>query len=141
LIHHVLKHVSQKTALWYRAIRAAEFAVSVSCGVYLLIQLPVVPSHLWWVYLPTCIGGLILNYLLHVCGWSVGPSPCSDSSATACVDLLGLLDMNEGAGMLILIPGFLFEFVVLPIIWLIAMGFTSQSLARTATCQLFARVN
>jgi hypothetical protein len=34
--------------------------------------------------------------------------------------------MNEGIGMLILAPGFLFEFVVLPI-WLIAKGFTSPS--------------
>ena len=37
--------------------------------------------------------------------------------------LLGVLDMNVGLGMVILAPGFLFEFVVFPI-WLIAKGFT-----------------
>ena len=38
------------------------------------------------------------------------------------LDLLGVLNMNDGVGMLILAPGFLFEFVVLPI-WLLAKGF------------------
>jgi hypothetical protein len=42
------------------------------------------------------------------------------------LDLLGVLDMNVGLGMLVLAPGFLFEFVVLPL-WLIVKGFTTPS--------------
>ena len=42
------------------------------------------------------------------------------------LDLLGVLDMNQGTGMLVLVPGFLFEFIALPI-WLIAKGFTTPS--------------
>ena len=40
------------------------------------------------------------------------------------LDLLGVLDMNAGPGMVLLVPGFLFEFAALPI-WLIAKGFRS----------------
>jgi hypothetical protein len=38
------------------------------------------------------------------------------------LDLLGILDMNEGYGQLLLAPGGLFELVVLPL-WLILKGF------------------
>ena len=41
-------------------------------------------------------------------------------------DLLGVLDMNVGLGMVILAPGFLFEFVVVPL-WLIVKGFKTPS--------------
>jgi hypothetical protein len=38
------------------------------------------------------------------------------------LDLLGLLDMSAGAGLLVVVPGGLFELVFLPT-WLIAKGF------------------
>ena len=38
------------------------------------------------------------------------------------LDLLGVLDMSAGAGMLLVVPGGLFELVFLPV-WLIAKGF------------------
>ena len=47
-------------------LRIVEFTVSAACGLYLLTQLQVVPNHLLWVYVPTGIGGLVLNYLLFV---------------------------------------------------------------------------
>ena len=40
------------------------------------------------------------------------------------LDLLGVLDMNAGPGMVLLVPGLLFEFAALPI-WVIAKGFSS----------------
>jgi hypothetical protein len=40
------------------------------------------------------------------------------------LDLLGLLDMNAGPGLLLVVPGGLFELVFLPI-WLITKGFNA----------------
>ena len=132
LMYQVLKGVNQKIAVWYPILRIAEFAVSTGCGIYLLVQLRVVPDYLLWVYLPTGIGGLVLNYLLFVS--RLVPRPIAVLglvgyglfSLAVPLDLLGVLNMNAGVGMLVLLPGFLFEFVVLPI-WLIARGFTSPS--------------
>ena len=128
-MYQVLKHVNQKVAVWYPALRITEFAVSTVCGAYLLIQLQVVPNYLLWVYIPTGLGGLVLNYLLFVS--RLVPRPIAVLGLIGYglftlgvpLDLLGVLNMNDGVGMLILAPGFLFEFVVLPI-WLIAKGFT-----------------
>ena len=80
--------------------------------------------------IPTGIGGMVLNYLLFVS--RLLPRPIAVLglvgyglfSLAVPLDLLGALDMNQGTGMLVLVPGFLFEFVVLPI-WLIAKGFTT----------------
>src|SRR3954471_5279119 len=63
LMYQVLKEINQKIALWYPVLRIAEFTVSTVCGFYLLIQSQVVPNYLLWVYIPTGIGGLVLNYL------------------------------------------------------------------------------
>ena len=130
LAYQVLKRVNQKVARWYPALRIAEFAVSTVCGAYLLVQLQVVPNYLLWVYIPTGLGGLVLNYLLFVS--RLVPRPIAVLGLIGYglftlgvpLDLLGVLNMNDGVGMLILAPGFLFELVVLPI-WLIAKGFTS----------------
>ena len=132
LMYQVLKEVNQKVALWYPALRITEFAVSTACGVYLLIQLQVVPNHLLWVYIPTGIGGLILTYLLFVS--RLVPRPIAvlglvgyaALSLGVPLDLLGVLDMNKGPGLLLLAPGGLFEFVFMPI-WLIAKGFGPTS--------------
>lgn len=138
LMYPVLKTVNQRLAIWYPVLRISEFTVSAACGVYLLTQLQVVPNHLLWVYIPTGIGGLILSYLLFVS--RLVPRPIAVLglvgyglfSLGVPLDLLGVLNMNEGLGMVILVPGFLFEFVVLPI-WLIAKGFSSPSPTKQLT--------
>ncbi|HYP44201.1 MAG TPA: DUF4386 domain-containing protein [Propionibacteriaceae bacterium] len=130
LMYRVLKDVNQRVALWYPALRLTEFAVSTVCGAYLLVQLQVVPNHLLWIYIPTGLGGLVLNYLLYVS--RLVPRPIAVLGLVGYglftlgvpLDLLGLVNMNQGNGILILAPGFVFEFVVLPI-WLIAKGFAS----------------
>ena len=132
LMYRVLKTVNQRLAFWYPVLRIVEFAVSTACGIYLLSQLQVVPNHLLWVYIPTGIGGLILTYLLFVS--RLVPRPIAvlglvgyaALSMGVPLDLLGVLDMNKGPGLLLLAPGGLFEFVFMPI-WLIAKGFGPTS--------------
>jgi hypothetical protein len=128
LMYPVLKQVNATLALWYPILRVVECLVSAACGVYLLARSEVVPNHLLWVYVPTGIGGLLLCYLLLI--GRLVPRPIAllglvgYAALTIGVplDLLGVLDMTAGAGMLLLVPGGVFELVVLPI-WLVAKGF------------------
>lgn len=130
LMYQVLKSVHQRLAFWYPVLRITEFTVSAACGLYLLTQLQVVPNHLLWVYIPTGIGGVILTYLLFVS--ALVPRPIAllgligyaSLSVGVPLDLLGVVDMNDGPGLVLLAPGGLFEFVFLPI-WLIAKGFNT----------------
>jgi Domain of unknown function (DUF4386) len=134
LMYPVLKQVDRRLAVWYPVLRVVEFAVSAACGVYLLTQLQVVPNNHLWVYIPTGIGGLILTYLLFV--GRLVPRPIAVLGIVGyaslllgvLLDLLGVLDIVTGAGLVLVAPGGLFEFVVLPV-WLIAKGFRSTSAA------------
>ncbi|MFB4274590.1 DUF4386 domain-containing protein [Nonomuraea sp. MTCD27] len=129
LMYRILKGFNQKLALWYPVMRVIEFAVSVTCSIYLLTQLHAVPNTMLWVYIPTAIGGLVFTYLLFAS--RIVPQPIAALGLIGYallllgvpLDLLGVLDMDAGAGMLLLAPGGLFEVLVLPI-WLFAKGFT-----------------
>jgi Domain of unknown function (DUF4386) len=128
LMYQVLKGFNQKLARWYPIMRVVEFAVSATCGIYLLTQLQAVPNTMLWVYVPTGIGGLVFTYLLFVS--RIVPQPIAVLGLIGYallllgvpLDLLGVLDMNMGMGMILLAPGGLFEVLVLPI-WLFAKGF------------------
>jgi hypothetical protein len=128
LMYPILKPVDRRLAWWYAALRIVEFSVSAACGVYLLARLQVVPNHLLWVYLPTGIGGLVLTYLLFTARLIPRPIAVLGLVGYAALtvgvplDLLGILDMNHGAGLVLLAPGGLFEVLALPV-WLIAKGF------------------
>ena len=96
-----------------------------------MAQSEVVPNHLLWVYVPTGVGGILLAYLLVVS--RLVPRPIGYLGLAGYVlltlgvplDLLGVLDMSAGAGLLLVVPGGLFELVFLPI-WLIAKGFNAS---------------
>jgi hypothetical protein len=143
LMYRVLREVDPREALWYPVLRVIEFTVSTACGIYLLIQLQVVPNQLLWIYIPTGLGGLVLNHLLFVS--RLVPRPIAVLgligyglfTLAVPLDLLGVLDMNAGVGMAALAPGFLYEFVVMPI-WLIAKGFASPTGTRTLTTAALA---
>lgn len=130
LMFQVLKDVNRRLASWYAALRIVEFTVSAALGIYLLTQLNVVPNHMLWVYVPTGLGGLILTYLLFVSRLVPRPIAVLGLVGYAALflgvplDLLGVLDMNEGPGLALLAPGGLFEFVLMPL-WLIAKGFNT----------------
>ena len=104
LMYRVLKDVNQRLAIWYPILRIVELTVSAACGVYLLNQLQVVPNHLLWVYVPTGLGGLILTYLLFVSRLVPRPIAVLGLVGYALLtlgvplDLLGVLNMNEGMG-------------------------------------------
>jgi len=143
LMYRILREVSAREARWYPVLRILEATVSTACGVYLLTQLQVFPHQLLWIYIPTGIGGLVLNHLLYVS--RLVPRPIAVLglvgyglfSLAVPLDLMGVLDMNAGVGMLVLVPGFLYELVVLPI-WLIVKGFASPARTRTLTAASLA---
>jgi hypothetical protein len=130
LMYPVLRDVNPRLAMWYPILRITECLVSAACGVYLLDHSQVVPNHMLWVYVPTGVGGIILTYLLFVS--RLVPRPIALLGFVGYVsltigvplDLLGLLDMSHGAGLLLVVPGGLFELVFLPV-WLITKGFSA----------------
>lgn len=128
LMYPVLKDVNPDLAVWYPILRIAEFVVSAACGIYLLAQLEAVPNHMLWIYVPTGLGGIVLTYLLLVSRLVpraiavLGLVGYAALTIGVPLDLLGLLDMSAGPGLLLVIPGGLFELVFLPA-WLIIKGF------------------
>jgi Domain of unknown function (DUF4386) len=128
LMYPILRDVNPRLARWYPVLRITECIVSAVCGVYLLVQSQVVPNHLLWVYVPTGVGGIILTYLLFISRLVpraialLGLVGYVSLTIGVPLDLLGLLDMGEGAGLLLVVPGGLFELVFVPI-WLITKGF------------------
>ncbi|HST85634.1 MAG TPA: DUF4386 family protein [Kineosporiaceae bacterium] len=130
LMYPVLRTVNARLAWWYPALRITECIVSAACGIYLLVQSQAVPNHLLWVYVPTGVGGIILTHLLLVS--RLVPRAIALLGLVGYVlltvgvplDLLGVLDLGEGPGLLLVVPGGLFELVFVPI-WLIARGFNA----------------
>ena len=135
LMYPILREVNPRLATWYPILRITECLVSAVCSVFLLAQSQVVSNHLLWVYLPTGLGGIILTYLLFVS--RLVPRPIALLGLVGYVlltigvplDLLGLLDMSAGAGLLLVVPGGLFELAFLPV-WLISKGFGAATPTR-----------
>ena len=89
-----------------------------------------------WIYVPTGLGGIVLTYLLFVSRLVpraialLGLVGYAALTIGVPLDLFGVLDMSAGPGLLLVVPGGLFELVFLPA-WLITKGF------RTAPCVEF----
>jgi hypothetical protein len=137
LMYRVLKPFNKTLALGYPVMRILEFSVVAILAVYLLSQLQEFPNHMLWVYIPTGIGGLILNYLLYQS--RLVPRAISILGLVGYALLLlvvplhlfGVVEESSGAGLAFLAPGGVYELLVLPA-WLIAKGFRLPAATATA---------
>lgn len=132
LAYRVLKPYNRHLAIWYPAMRIVECTVSVVCSVSLLITLQVVPNHMLLVYIPTVIGGLVFTYLLYVSRIvprfiaGLGLVGYSFLGLGTVLSFFGTVDLNGMPGLSLLLPGFAFEFALLPL-YLIIKGFKRVS--------------
>jgi hypothetical protein len=128
LLFRVLSSTSRGLATWVLAIRATEFVVVIAFGLYLLQNSQTVPNHLLWVYILAGVAGVIFTGLLFTA--RLVPRPIAGLGLVGYSALLagvvlgftGVADMNAGAGQLLIVPGALFELIVLPL-WLFTKGF------------------
>jgi hypothetical protein len=131
LAYRVLKPFNQRLAIWYPVMRVIECITSVACSVYLLVTLQVVPNHMLLVYIPTVIGGLVFTYLLwasRIVPWFIaglGLAGYSSLGLGTVLSFLGDVDLNSLPGFVLLIPGFAFEFALLPL-YLLIKGFKKR---------------
>jgi hypothetical protein len=132
LLFRVLRSTSRSLATWILAIRATEFVVVVAFGVYLLQNSQTVPDHLLWVYILAGAAGVIFTGLLLAARLvprpiaALGLVGYSALLAGVVLGFTGVVDMNAGAGQLLIVPGALFELIVLPL-WLFTKGFGSAA--------------
>ncbi|HEY5783428.1 MAG TPA: DUF4386 family protein [Microlunatus sp.] len=128
LLYQVLKLTNNRLAVWVPAIRSIECVVALAFGIYLLTNSQPVPNHLLWVYILAGAAGVILSYSLFTSKLVPWPILALGFAGYALLllgvplDFGGLIDMNEGLGQALIIPGALFELIALPV-WLIAKGF------------------
>jgi hypothetical protein len=138
LIYRVLKLTNKRLAIWIPVIRGIEFVVATVFGLYLITNLQPVPNHLLWVYILAGAAGVVFTGLLFT--FRLVPRPIAALGIVgyallligAPLDLVGAIDLIGGAGQVLIIPGALFEVIVLPI-WLIARGFRAPQVERRET--------
>jgi hypothetical protein len=137
LMFPILKVFNKKLALGYIVFRIIECAIIIGGGMYILFLLKLMWKYEMILFLFTGLGGLIFSYLLYqsqlvprllsvlgIIGYAM-------LSVGVLLDLLGYFYMNSDAGMLLYIPGGLFE-LFLPV-WLFIKGFNSSAIASVST--------
>jgi hypothetical protein len=133
LMFPILKMFNKKLALGYAIFRIIECAIIVVGGTYLLSLLQLMWNYEMIIFIFTGLGGLIFSYLLYqskliprylsvlgIIGYAM-------LLLGVLLNMLGYVDMSTGAGMLLYLPGGLFE-LFLPI-WLFVKGFNSSAIA------------
>ena len=130
LMFPILKVFNKKLALGYVVFRIIECAIIIGGGMYILFLIKLMWKYEMILFLFTGLGGLIFSYLLYqsqlvprllsvlgIIGYAM-------LSVGVLLDLLGYFYMNSDAGMLLYIPGGLFE-LFLPV-WLFIKGFNAS---------------
>ncbi len=133
LMFPILKMFNKRLALGYVIFRIIECALIIAAGIYMLSLLKLMWKYETIIFLFTGLGGLIFSYLLYQSNLIprllsvLGLIGYALLSIGVLLDLLGYFSMNTNAGMLLEIPGGLFE-LFLPV-WLFVKGFNSSAIA------------
>ena len=133
LMFPILKLFNKNLALGYVIFRVIECTIIISGGIYLLSLLEFMWKYEMIIFVFTALGGLIFSYLLYLS--KLVPRYLSGLGIIGYVmlligvvlDMFSIFNINDGAGMLIYLPGGLFE-LFLPI-WLFIKGFNSSAIA------------
>lgn len=133
LMFPILKLFKKRLALGYVIFRIIECTIIIVGGIYLLSLLEFMWNYEMIIFVFTALGGLIFSYLLY--SSKLVPRYLSGLGIIGYVvlflgvvmDMFSIFHINEGAGMLIYLPGGLFE-LFLPI-WLFIKGFNSSAIA------------
>jgi len=133
LMFPILKLFNKRLALGYVIFRVIECTIIIVGGIYLLSLLKFMWKYEMIIFVFTALGGLIFSYLLYLS--KLVPRYLSGLGIIGYVmlflgvvlDMFSIFNINDGAGMLIYLPGGLFE-LFLPI-WLFIKGFNSSAIA------------
>ena len=133
LMFPILKLFKKRLALGYVIFRIIECTIIIVGGIYLLSLLEFMWKYEMIIFVFTALGGLIFSYLLYLS--KLVPRYLSGLGIIGylmlflgvLLDMFSIFNINDGAGMLLYLPGGLFE-LFLPI-WLFIKGFNSSAIA------------
>jgi hypothetical protein len=133
LMFPILKLFKKRLALGYVIFRIIECTIIIVGGIYLLSLLEFMWKYEMIIFVFTALGGLIFSYLLYLS--KLVPRYLSGLGIIGylmlflgvVLDMFSIFNINDGAGMLLYLPGGLFE-LFLPI-WLFIKGFNSSAIA------------
>ena len=133
LMFPILKLFNKRLALGYVIFRIIECTIIIVGGIYLLSLLEFMWKYEMIIFVFTALGGLIFSYLLYLS--KLVPRYLSGLGIIGylmlflgvVLDMFSIFNINDGAGMLLYLPGGLFE-LFLPI-WLFIKGFNSSAIA------------
>jgi len=133
LMFPILKLFNNRLALGYVIFRIIECIIIIAGGIYLLSLLKLMWKYEMIIFVFTALGGLIFSYLLFQS--KLIPRYLSGLGIIGYVilflgvvlNMFSIFNINDGLGMLIYLPGGLFE-LFLPI-WLFIKGFNPSVIA------------
>jgi hypothetical protein len=133
LMFPILKPFNKGLAFGYIMFRTIECTVIIVGGIYLLSLLKLMWKYEMIIFVSTALGGLMFSYLLYLS--KLIPRYLSLLGIIGYVvlllgvvlDIFSIFHINQGAGMLVYLPGGLFE-LFLPI-WLFIKGFNTSAIA------------
>ena len=129
LMFPILKLFNKRLAFGYIIFRVIECTIIIVGGIYLLSLLKLMWKYEMIIFVFTALGGLIFSYLLYLSKLiprylsGLGIIGYAILFFGVVLNMFGLINFNDGAGMLIYLPGGLFE-LFLPL-WLFVKGFNS----------------
>ena len=133
LMFPILKLFNKRLAFGYVIFRVIECIIIIVGGIYLLSLLKLMWKYEMIIFVFTALGGLIFSYLLYLSKLiprylsGLGIIGYAILFLGVTLNMFSLININGGAGMLIYLPGGLFE-LFLPL-WLFVKGFNSLAIA------------